>query len=243
MENLEQSETLGLVESSSQNNKIEDPNLSKIVMNEVALGEEMMESSDSQHKDLEMMDVDKKSLAVQNGSALYRLCVDESRFVPCFSSLWEKRNEMVNSMRDGNLLPQQFLTGTDLAKIGIACREFQRLSLNDELWKQKFVEEFGSSAIATGGLNWKVKFAREWEARKKIRGEAARLHSQRFYHRLPRILRDPNPLGVPGVIGGDYDRYPAFGFGSSLAQPRFFLPQRPGQTGPRFRMGGVKDTK
>ncbi|KAE8008158.1 hypothetical protein FH972_004698 [Carpinus fangiana] len=55
------------------------------------------------------------------------------------------------------------LHGVDLAKVGCVCSELRDLSSDNELWKQKFIEEFGGVAVAASEIvEWKDKFASFW---------------------------------------------------------------------------------
>lgn len=107
----------------------------------------------------------------------------------------------------------ELLPGADVAKVGCVCRELQYLSTNNDLWKQKFVEEFGNEAGKGGGGNWQGKFVSYWENRKK------RKRDSDLWRRYPHVNRpfmyprsDPNPFGrFPGMIGGDFDRFPGLG--------------------------------
>ncbi|XP_059653073.1 F-box protein SKIP22-like [Cornus florida] len=88
------------------------------------------------------------------------------------------------------------LAGVDLAKLGCVCLELLFLSSNDDLWKQKFVEQFGNVEGSKGDGHWKGKFAKCWECRKM--SCPSRMG----------VRRDPNPSGVPGFIGGNYHHLP-----------------------------------
>ncbi|XP_059446339.1 F-box protein SKIP22-like [Corylus avellana] len=56
------------------------------------------------------------------------------------------------------------LHGVDLAKVGCVCSELRDLSSDNELWKQKFIEEFGGGAAAASEIvEWKAKFASFWK--------------------------------------------------------------------------------
>ncbi|XP_057495920.1 F-box protein SKIP22-like [Actinidia eriantha] len=116
------------------------------------------------------------------------------------------------------------LPGVDVAKVGCVCSELRYLSSNDDLWKRKFVEQFGNVEGSTGGSHSKEKFAKSWETRKR-RKTAASVRLARLmggpHIFAPRIIRDPDPLREPRIIGGDYDLGPAFPLGRSVrASPR-----------------------
>ncbi|XP_022763538.1 F-box protein SKIP22-like [Durio zibethinus] len=123
------------------------------------------------------------------------------------------------------------LPGADVARMGCVCSEMRYLASNNDLWKQKFEEEF---ADWPGGMrmgNWKKMFHSIWESRKKQNQAITRWLG---FPRVDRpfyfpIRRDPNPFGVhPFVVGGDYDFMPAF------APPVFLPPFFPHQC-PRHR--------
>nr|XP_010904578.2 putative F-box protein At1g23770 [Elaeis guineensis] len=69
-----------------------------------------------------------------------------------------------------------FLPGVDLARMQCVCAEWKQLASSDQLWKQKFEEEFGSWAVDSAtwkeiarywGLvndTWKEKYATGWMA-------------------------------------------------------------------------------
>ncbi|KAH0977775.1 hypothetical protein GBA52_027494 [Prunus armeniaca] len=118
------------------------------------------------------------------------------------------------------------LSGVDIAKVGGVCKELRNLANNDELWKKKYAEEFGSGTGGEGTMiNWKHKFARNWEIAEQQRKAVGHWRSyERPY--FNRIRRDPNPLFVPSVtdiIGGDYDRFPVFGALNPTGQPHPIL--------------------
>ncbi|KAM1482857.1 hypothetical protein EV1_034596 [Malus domestica] len=132
------------------------------------------------------------------------------------------------------------LAGVDIAKVGCVSKELQNLGNNDELWKQKYTEEFGngSGGEGTGGegtvTNWKFRFVGNWETRKQQMKAVVRWRSfERPYFNL--IRRDPNPFVPPrigGIIGGDYDRFPLFGAIDPTGQAHPLL-QQPRRSGMR----------
>ncbi|CAM6129736.1 unnamed protein product [Calypogeia fissa] len=65
-----------------------------------------------------------------------------------------------------------------LANVSCACSEFRFLASSEELWKQKYKEEFGADLErAPGGRGWKIAFARELGSRRRseeVRREAER---------------------------------------------------------------------
>ncbi|KAE8708411.1 pentatricopeptide repeat-containing family protein [Hibiscus syriacus] len=106
------------------------------------------------------------------------------------------------------------LPGADIARMECVCSEMRYLASNNDLWKQKFAEEFGDLSGAAGMGNWKKMFHSCWEKGKKQSWAITRWQG---YPRVDRPFyiptwRDLNPMfappGVPGVVGGDYDLMP-----------------------------------
>ncbi|XP_062175965.1 F-box protein SKIP22-like [Alnus glutinosa] len=107
------------------------------------------------------------------------------------------------------------LHGPDLAKVGCVCSELRYLSSRDELWKQKFDEEFGRAAGAQGIGQWKARFASFWESSKKRKTEAGRYRGFLRRH----FLIQENPFGAP-MVGGDHDRMPGLALASPFGRSR-----------------------
>ncbi|GLU03377.1 hypothetical protein SLE2022_205790 [Rubroshorea leprosula] len=61
------------------------------------------------------------------------------------------------------------LSGVDIARMGCVCTEMRYLASNNDLWKQKFTEEFGGRTAAQGMVNWRRTFVFNWERRKKLK--------------------------------------------------------------------------
>ncbi|KAK3193108.1 hypothetical protein Dsin_024418 [Dipteronia sinensis] len=60
------------------------------------------------------------------------------------------------------------LHAVDIAKMGCVCTEMRYLASNNDLWKQKYAEEFGGvSDVEATMSNWKRRFARHWDVNKK----------------------------------------------------------------------------
>ncbi|KAK7269944.1 hypothetical protein RIF29_22764 [Crotalaria pallida] len=118
----------------------------------------------------------------------------------------------------------ELVPGADLAKMAFMSRELRYLSSSNDLWKLKFEEEFGQ--VGSGGKFFKDMFALHWVSKKK----RLRLLLPYAQPRLPQRVRffpvrDPNPFGVPSIVGGDYDRLPGFGLPLPAYPPRrSFLP-------------------
>ncbi|XP_074345204.1 F-box protein SKIP22-like [Apium graveolens] len=134
------------------------------------------------------------------------------------------------------------LPGVDVAKVACTCSELRYLSSSDDLWKQKFVEQYGDAEPSEGGALWKEKFAKALEKRKRRRTAAGTFLMRRDRHPFPGVMpgsfpgQFPGPFPgqfpgafpgqVPGIIGGDYDMLPP-----SIFRP-LLLPDR---GNPRFR--------
>ncbi|CAA7387709.1 unnamed protein product [Spirodela intermedia] len=110
----------------------------------------------------------------------------------------------------------ELVPGADLARAACVNSELRYLSSNEDLWKQKFMAEFpGREACdlrGNVGTRWKYRFATYWEDQK--RNKRHREVSSIYQYAVPPLRRrDPAPFfnPVPNVLGGDYDRFPAFG--------------------------------
>ncbi|GMH13578.1 hypothetical protein Nepgr_015419 [Nepenthes gracilis] len=212
----------------------------------------------------------------KKGFGLYRVCLDESRFVPALNFVWnhsdyiDAKNEMDGSkklcperevfefwkiVKDGLALPLlidlyekagflpppcfmrlptelklkilELLPGVYVARAACVCSELRFISSNNDLWRQKYAEEFGNDAELwnKSGNQWKTRFYSAWENRKKRK--RAWVSWRRASHLTPTSFpgrRAPNPFGLPFVIrdivGGDYDRIPGLGI------PPHFAPSR-----------------
>ncbi|KAI4295798.1 hypothetical protein L6164_035805 [Bauhinia variegata] len=108
------------------------------------------------------------------------------------------------------------LPGVDVAKVACVCSELRYMSSSNDLWKQKFVEEFGQGSRG-GGINcFKDLFAVSWKRKKELENPTFIARPARRMRYYPRT---PNPFSLPSMMGGDYDRYPAFGVTSHFRQP------------------------
>lgn len=65
----------------------------------------------------------------------------------------------------------EFLPGVDIARMACVCKEMRYLSSNNDLWKQRYDEEFGIGKGLQGITNWKARFALFWEIKKKRKRE------------------------------------------------------------------------
>lgn len=114
---------------------------------------------------------------------------------PCFMSLPPELK-----MKTLELLP-----ANELAKLECVCKELQNLSCNDELWRKKFVEEYGSGSAQPGNTPWKTRFAKNKMAAKKVLHLkwVSRRHPGPFY-----VHMRGNPLRRgPSFLDGEHDRH------------------------------------
>ncbi|KAI3856005.1 hypothetical protein MKX03_020328 [Papaver bracteatum] len=107
------------------------------------------------------------------------------------------------------------LPGVDIGKVACVSSELKYLSSNNELWKQKVVEEFDQSDIDRNKkVHWKQTFVVCWGNKKaRIMGRqrfprpnplsGGIIPSPLFFHHPRR-----QPRHFPRVIGGDHDIYP-----------------------------------
>ncbi|XP_055818912.1 F-box protein SKIP22-like [Solanum dulcamara] len=98
------------------------------------------------------------------------------------------------------------LPGVEIAKVSCLSSELRYLGSSDDLWKKKYVEQFGDGEISGEGGHWKEKFVKSWESRKRRKV----INRRRVVDPL-RFLEDSHPFPVPWmphVIGGDYDLFP-----------------------------------
>lgn len=151
------------------------------------------------------------------------------------------------SLRILHLLPLH-----SLISVTAVCKHFNRLGCDSSIWKKLFITHFGRSCSedAENRNNWFKRFKTIYMARK----ERSRLQQQNLPQPPLFPFPDPgyggplNPLGppVPGILGGEYDRFPGGGgvvplFGGHSLDPSNFLPRvRFDPPGPSFpRRGGM----
>ncbi|GAB2286951.1 hypothetical protein Dimus_021338 [Dionaea muscipula] len=200
---------------------------------------------------------------LKKGFGIYRVNLDESRFVPALNFVW-KNNDHINAkeeiygskktdpeaevfefwriLKDGIALPLlidlcenagllpppcfmrlptelklkilELLPGLSVARMACVCTEMHFISSNNDLWKQKYAEEFGSAAdsLSRGECQWKARFVSAWENRKKRKRASVlwRMPPLAFLPNYPMTRRDP-PLRLPFTIDGDYDSVPGLG--------------------------------
>ncbi|XP_065871038.1 putative F-box protein At1g23770 [Euphorbia lathyris] len=88
----------------------------------------------------------------------------------------------------------ELLPGQDIARVACVCKEMKYLSSNNELWKEKYMSEFGTGtgAVLSHNSNWKARFASCWENTKK--------RKRIGLSRTTDYLLGPNPFGVPQLF-------------------------------------------
>ncbi|ESQ34409.1 hypothetical protein EUTSA_v10009461mg [Eutrema salsugineum] len=118
------------------------------------------------------------------------------------------------------------LPGASVAKMACVCTEMRYLASDNDLWKQKCVEEAEHLVVVHGSgvnVNWQAKFAAYWRQHHRRLRTARRTLRNYVTDRnnripFPRILRDPDPFGMfngdhlHGSIGF-HSRQPARGLG------------------------------
>ncbi|KAJ0967711.1 hypothetical protein J5N97_024628 [Dioscorea zingiberensis] len=120
----------------------------------------------------------------------------------------------------------ELLPGVDVARAGCANSEMHYLASNDELWKQKYFEEFGLVYETGAAVNhWKARFARQWMKKKK---NLSRNRWERVPERYLWPLRRYIPYGLPPfhIIGGEHDITGVGGFGLVGPRSGFFSSHR-----------------
>ncbi|KAJ0237360.1 F-box protein SKIP22 [Hirschfeldia incana] len=114
------------------------------------------------------------------------------------------------------------LPGASVAKMACVCTEVRYLASDNDLWKQKCLEEAKHLVVVDGGsaggdsVNWKEKFAAFWRQHQRQASSSSRLalrnsamaRRQRFP--FPRIGADPDPFGLfnGGGVPGPFIMHP-----------------------------------
>ncbi|KAL6545881.1 hypothetical protein OROGR_009755 [Orobanche gracilis] len=133
----------------------------------------------------------------------------------------------------------EYLAGVDVAKTSCVCSELRYLGSSDDLWKMKFVEEFGDGRKEAQG-SWKMEFAKDWgRMRKRYYQKGVgkwniwKANGGRRCPSWPAWRRYKNPFLFPRprIIGGGlytsdpWDEDHDFrGFGIISRPPRIFSP-------------------
>ncbi|XP_030472548.2 putative F-box protein At1g23770 [Syzygium oleosum] len=79
------------------------------------------------------------------------------------------------------------LSGIDLARVGCVCSELRYLTSSNDLWKQKYMDEFKKKTTESQGMiDWKQRFARSWKKRRGGYSDSHRRHLRRRTRRADR---------------------------------------------------------
>ncbi|XP_023738999.1 F-box protein SKIP22 [Lactuca sativa] len=112
------------------------------------------------------------------------------------------------------------VSGVDVANMSCVCSELRYLASSDELWKQKYVAEFGD---CKGSGSFKERFAKAMESRKRMR----RVIGGRSGRSGVNLMRIRNPYGrfgppgyFPPIRGGDHDIWMNVNVGNGVPRLR-----------------------
>ncbi|KAJ3703479.1 hypothetical protein LUZ61_007184 [Rhynchospora tenuis] len=100
----------------------------------------------------------------------------------------------------------ELLHGVDVLRVGSTCKEMRNLSLDDNLWRQKFEREFSNSVVVNTS-----RLAGMWKERYKS-AYIAKKHASRFSPRESNRFRLRSNAGERRRrlnLGEDADRFPA----------------------------------
>ncbi|GAQ88886.1 hypothetical protein KFL_004670030 [Klebsormidium nitens] len=104
------------------------------------------------------------------------------------------------------------LSARDLAAVAVTCSELREAASGDDFWRALFQREFPNERPAVRAGMWKEAFRMAWVDRKLQRER--RLEYERQLHVGRREWRGFR-YQPPGMVGGDYDRFP-FGGGAGV---------------------------
>ncbi|KAK8568264.1 hypothetical protein V6N13_106198 [Hibiscus sabdariffa] len=120
-----------------------------------------------------------------------------------------------------------------IARMACVCREFRRLGSEEELWKQKFREEFGETSERVGIWSWKLLFRMRW---KNLKQEIQALKGWQGSPRVnDRAVNFPVPLPVPPLFHPFVIFYGPFGL--PYGPPNIYLPALQPQPPLQFQGG------
>eukprot|EP00897_Mesotaenium_endlicherianum_P008738 jgi/Mesen1/7893/ME000420S07035 len=114
-----------------------------------------------------------------------------------------------------------------LAMLACVCSEFHVAAASDSLWRALYWREFGFEVIPANppgrAATWKAAFAARWRLRRQQDAQRQRQLAAAGRHARggggASVISPRHPyFPAPGVIGGDFDRFPAVGggFGSHM---------------------------
>ncbi|XP_010551568.1 PREDICTED: F-box protein SKIP22-like [Tarenaya hassleriana] len=134
------------------------------------------------------------------------------------------------------------LPGVDVARLACVCSDMRYVTSNNNLWKQKCLEEYGDLVNKEeDAVSWKAKFAAYRENDRRRNNILVCRRMRPNFWRLPQIRQDPFPMGFPPVTWYDRerDRLPA-GHPFQLGQRGPGLGQLRGRNlSPRCNLGGL----
>jgi len=144
-----------------------------------------------------------------------------------------------------------------LLRLARVSKQLRDVSIDQTLWKRRYLEDFGKRNFVIKEFNrtldhqgepdsWIEVYKQEIETRKE-RGKRTPDNNPVPVFHVPHpplfpfpdpdgSIPDPMRPGVPGIIGGEYDRVPLFG-GHTL-RPNNFFPPRPRFDPPGPNFGG-----
>ncbi|KAJ4716103.1 F-box protein SKIP22 [Melia azedarach] len=105
------------------------------------------------------------------------------------------------------------LPGVDLAKMECVSKEMRFLATNNDLWKQKFAEEFGGKSDAQGNVNWKDRYALDWVYKRKRERAITTWYPRMRARPYVPIIREHIPFGDPAGDRNPYMPFAPFPFG------------------------------
>ncbi|KAJ4766830.1 F-box protein SKIP22 [Rhynchospora pubera] len=120
------------------------------------------------------------------------------------------------------------LSGADVVRTGSTCKEMRNLSLDDNLWRQKFEREFSNSLnnnISMPAGTWKERYKSAYIAK----NSASRFRTRRsnWFQIRPSVAERPIGPGGHFILGGNADRFPVFGAGIEEVGPIAFRRRGP----------------
>lgn len=122
------------------------------------------------------------------------------------------------------------LPGDDIARMSCVSSGLKYLSSDNDLWKQKYLEQFGPAATSNGQCNWKKKFAESWKNSKTRGMMVVHFPWKRHAYPTPRYGRISRRPILPLGFRGDHD---------ILGMVPEFHPLVPSRTHvPRCNLGG-----
>ncbi|XP_065872579.1 F-box protein SKIP22-like [Euphorbia lathyris] len=99
----------------------------------------------------------------------------------------------------------ELLPGEDIGRVAYVCKEMMYLSSNNELWKEKYMSEFGTEtgAVSSHTCNWKARFASSLKWKRFEQKERIRVRDLQSFLRVRKakgsigyITRHPYPIDL-----------------------------------------------